>query len=140
MLHILLTILKVIGILVLVILVLLVLLILIVLFVPVRYRVHVRKEGGPLEADGLVSWLLKMLRVTVQYRKKSGLAQIWVLWLRIKSIRIPDSSWLTLIFVFKRKPLVPVALRHHFSMALPNILFAIYYCPVSIVIYSVYII
>ena len=92
MLHILLTILKVIGILVLVILALLVLLILIVLFVPVRYRVHVRKEGGPLEADGLVSWLLKMLRVTVQYRKKSGLAQIWVLWLRIKRIRIPDHS------------------------------------------------
>ena len=90
MLHILLTILKVIGILVLVILALLVLLILIVLFVPVRYRFHVRKESGPLEADGLVSWLLKMLRVTVRYRQKRGLAQIWVLWLRIKSIRIPD--------------------------------------------------
>ena len=90
MLHILLTILKVIGILVLVILALLVLLILIVLFVPVRYRFHVRKESGPLEADGLVSWLLKMLRVTVRYRQKRALAQIWVLWLRIKSIRIPD--------------------------------------------------
>ena len=53
MLHILLTILKVIGIILLVILALLIALILIVLFVPVRYRVHVRKKMVPWKPKDL---------------------------------------------------------------------------------------
>ena len=89
MLHILLTILKVIGIILLVILALLIALILIVLFVPFRYRVHAKKEGGPLEADGRITWLLKLLRVEVKYRDKSGRADIKVLSFTLKSIRIP---------------------------------------------------
>ena len=90
MLHILLTILKVIGIILLVILALILALILIVLFVPLRYRVRVRKEDGPLEGDALFSWLLKLLRVEVRYRDKQGTAEIKVLWFRIKTIRIPE--------------------------------------------------
>lgn len=89
MLHILLTILKVIGIILLVILALIIALILIVLFVPVRYRIHVRKEGGPLEAKGIFTWLLKLFRVEVRYRNKKGRADIKVLFFTIKSIRIP---------------------------------------------------
>ena len=89
MLHILLTILKVIGIILLVILALIIALILIVLFVPVRYRVHVRKEDSPLEAKGLFTWLLKLLRVEVRYRNKKGRADIKVLFFTIKSICIP---------------------------------------------------
>ena len=89
MLHILLTILKVIGIILLVILALIIALILIVLFVPVRYRVHVRKEDSPLEAEGIFTWLLKLLRVEVRYRNKKGRADIKVLFFTIKSIRIP---------------------------------------------------
>lgn len=89
MLHILLTILKVIGIILLVILALIIALILIVLFVPVRYRVHVRKEDSPLEAKGTFTWLLKLLRVEVRYRNKKGRADIKVLFFTIKSIRIP---------------------------------------------------
>ena len=89
MLHILLTILKVIGIILLVILALIIALILIVLFVPVRYRIHVRKEDSPLEAKGTFTWLLKLLRVEVRYRNKKGRADIKVLFFTIKSIRIP---------------------------------------------------
>ena len=89
MLHILLTILKVIGIILLVILALIIALILIVLFVPVRYRVHVRKEDSPLEAKGTFTWLLKLLRVEVRYRNKKGRADVKVLFFTIKSIRIP---------------------------------------------------
>lgn len=89
MLHILLTILKVIGIILLVILALLIALILIVLFVPFRYRVHAKKEGGPPEAEGRITWLLKLLRVEVKYRDKSGRADIKVLRFTLKSIRIP---------------------------------------------------
>ena len=89
MLHILLTILKVIGIILLVILALIIALILIVLFVPVRYRIHVRKEDSPLEAEGIFTWLLKLLRVEVRYRNKKGRADIKVLFFTIKSIRIP---------------------------------------------------
>ena len=89
MLHILLTILKVIGIILLVILALIIALILIVLFVPFRYRVHAKKEGGPPEAEGRITWLLKLLRVEVKYRDKSGRADIKVLRFTLKSIRIP---------------------------------------------------
>ena len=92
MLHILLTILKVIGIILLVILALIIALILIVLFVPVRYRVHVRKEDSPLEAKGTFTWLLKLLRVEVRYRNRKGRADIKVLFFTIKSIRIPGGE------------------------------------------------
>ena len=92
MLHILLTILKVIGIILLVILALIIALILIVLFVPVRYRVHVRKEDSPLEAKGTFTWLLKLLRVEVRYRNKKGRADVKVLFFTIKSIRIPGGE------------------------------------------------
>ncbi len=89
MLHILLTILKVIGIIVLIILALLVILILVILFAPMRYRVHVRREDSPPEADGLITWILKILRVNAVYRDKKGLVEIRVLRFRIKSIQIP---------------------------------------------------
>lgn len=89
MLHILLTILKVIGIIALVILALLAAIVLIVLFVPFRYRLHVRKEGGPLEAEGKVTWLLKLLAVNGQYRRKSGVVHVTALGRTLKTIRIP---------------------------------------------------
>lgn len=89
MLHILLTILKVIGIIALVILALLAAIVLIVLFAPFRYRLHVRKEDGPLEAEGRVTWLLKLLAVNGQYRRKSGVVHVTALGRTLKTIRIP---------------------------------------------------
>lgn len=89
MLHILLTILKVIGIIALVILALLAAIVLIVLFAPFRYRLHVRKEDGPLEAEGRVTWLLKLLAVNGQYRRKSGVVHVMALGRTLKTIRVP---------------------------------------------------
>lgn len=89
MLHILLTILKVIGIIALVILALLAAIVLIVLFAPFRYRLHVRKEDGPLEAEGRVTWLLKLLAVNGQYRRKSGVVHVTALGRTLKTIRVP---------------------------------------------------
>ena len=89
MLHILLTILKVIGIIALVILALLAAIVLIVLFAPFRYRLHMRKEDGPLEAEVKVTWLLKLLAVNGQYRRKSGVVHVTALGRTLKTIRIP---------------------------------------------------
>ncbi len=92
MLHVLLTILKIIGILLLVILGIILFLILLVLFVPVRYRVHVRIDQDILEADGRVSWLFHLVRVDLDYAKKSGQAVIRLLGKKIKTIRFPQNQ------------------------------------------------
>ncbi len=89
MLHVLLTILKIIGILLLVILGIILVLILLVLFVPVRYRVHVRKDRDVFEADGRVTWLLHLLRVDLTYAKRSGSAVIRLLGRTIKVLHFP---------------------------------------------------
>ena len=66
MLHIVLTILKVIGIILLVILGILLAVILLVLFVPLRYRLNVRRGNTPLTVDGRVTWLLHLLRIDLK--------------------------------------------------------------------------
>ncbi len=63
MLHIVLTILAVIGKILLVILALILLLILLVLFAPIRYKGTFRKKDSRMQAQGSVSWLLKLFLV-----------------------------------------------------------------------------
>lgn len=92
MLHVILTILKIIGILLLVILSILLAVILLVLFVPVRYRLHGRYEKGALEADGRISWLLRLVRINLSWKDNKGLAEIRVLWFKLKSFQIPKEE------------------------------------------------
>lgn len=71
--HVILTILKILGILLLVILGLLLAIVLSVLFVPVRYQLEGEKQSpGWSEANGKirVSWLLHLIHLRIQYRKK----------------------------------------------------------------------
>ena len=86
--HVVLTILKIIGIILLVILAILLLLLLVMLFVPLRYRLHARKEmKRDPEADGTMTWLLHMLRADISYRDGEGIAVIRVFGFRLKTLR-----------------------------------------------------
>ena len=89
--HVVLTILKIIGIILLVILAVLLLLLLVVLFVPLRYRVHGRKETKKEpEADGTMTWLLHLLRADLTYRDREGVAVIRVCGFRLKTFRFGE--------------------------------------------------
>ena len=89
--HVVLTILKIIGIILLVILAVLLLLLLVVLFVPLRYRLHVRKETKKdPEADGTMTWLLHLLRADLTYRDREGVAVIRVCGFRLKTFRFGE--------------------------------------------------
>ena len=89
MIHIGLTILKIIGIVLLVLLGILVSLILIVLFVPLRYRITVKKEEEPLSADVSVSWLLRLVRLHARYYEKKAEGRVQVLNFTLKSFSFP---------------------------------------------------
>ena len=67
MLHVILLILRIIGIVLAAILGIVLLLLLLVLFVPIRYRVHVRKREEVL-LEARVTWLLHLLSVPVAFR------------------------------------------------------------------------
>ena len=82
MLHILLTILKILGILILVILGLILSVILVVLFVPIRYQGDVLFDGKP-KAEAMVSWLLRVIRVHVNYGEDGLTILAKVLWFKI---------------------------------------------------------
>ena len=91
--HVVLTILKIIGIILLVILAILLLLLLAVLFVPLRYRVHGRKETKKEpEADGTMTWLLHLLRADLTYRDREGVAVIRVCGFRLKTFRFGEKK------------------------------------------------
>ena len=91
--HVVLTILKIIGIILLVILAVLLLLLLAVLFVPLRYRVHGRKETKKEpEADGTMTWLLHLLRADLTYRDREGVAVIRVCGFRLKTFRFGEKK------------------------------------------------
>jgi len=68
MLHIFLIILKIIGIILAVLLLLLLLGILLVLFVPLRYRVTVKKGDEGIYGCGKISWLLNIIAIAAEYR------------------------------------------------------------------------
>ena len=89
MIHIGLTILKIIGIVLLVLLGILVSLILIVLFVPLRYRITVKKEEEPLSADVSVSWLLRLVGLHARYYEKKAEGRVQVLNFTLKSFSFP---------------------------------------------------
>ena len=89
MMGVILTILKVIGIILLVILGILLVLLLLLLFVPMRYRLHVRRINEVLEADGRMTWLLSFLRADLTYQEKQGTAVIRVLGFRLKTFEFP---------------------------------------------------
>lgn len=82
MLQLLLTILKILGIIVLVILGIILAVLLIVLLVPIRYRGDVSFEGKP-RGGVLVSWLLRIVTVRVDYDGSSLKAHVKVLWFRL---------------------------------------------------------
>ena len=91
--HVVLTILKIIGIILLVILAVLLLLLLAVLFVPLRYRVHGRKETKKEpEADGTMTWFLHLLRADLTYRDREGVAVIRVCGFRLKTFRFGEKK------------------------------------------------
>lgn len=92
MLHVLLTILKIIGILLLVILGIILVLILLVLFVPIRYRVHVRKVQELLQADGGVTWLLRLFRIDAAYEDMKADVVISIAGKKIKTLHWPHSD------------------------------------------------
>ena len=85
--HIVLMILKVIGIILLVLLGILLLLLLLMLFVPLRYRLHVRKEQDILEADGRMTWLLHLLRIDMTIQDMHGTAVLRVCGFKLKTFR-----------------------------------------------------
>ena len=89
MIHIGLMILKIIGIVLLVLLGILVSLILIVLFVPLRYRITVKKEEEPLSADVSVTWLLRLVRLHARYYEKKAEGRVQVLNFTLKSFSFP---------------------------------------------------
>lgn len=82
MLQLLLTILKILGILVLVILGIILAVLLIVLLVPIRYRGDVSFEGKP-QGGVLVSWLLRIVTVRLDYDGSVLRALVKVLWFRL---------------------------------------------------------
>lgn len=85
---ILLTILKIIGIVLLVILGILILVILLVLFVPLRYRLHVKREEKDFGADGRMTWLLHLLRADLTYQDGSGIAVVRICGFKFKTFEI----------------------------------------------------
>ena len=89
MLHVILMILKIIGIILLVVLGILLAVFLMLLFIPVRYRLHFRKEKDILEADGAASWLSYLLRVTLSYRDKKGHVEIRAMTFLVKGFDFP---------------------------------------------------
>ncbi len=92
MLHVLLTILKIIGILLLVILGIILVLILLVLFVPIRYRVHVRKVQDLLQADGGATWLLRLIRIDAAYEDMNADVVISIAGKKIKTLHWPRKN------------------------------------------------
>ena len=82
MLHILLTILKILGILILVILGVLLTVIAVVLFVPIRYQGDVSFDGKP-KAGVLVSWLLRIIRIRVNYDEEGLNILAKILWFKV---------------------------------------------------------
>lgn len=91
-LHVLLTILKVIGIILLVILGIFLVLLLLLLFVPLRYRLHVKKAEDVLAADGRMTWLLHLLRADLTYENRQGTAVVRVLGFRVKTVHFPGGK------------------------------------------------
>jgi len=82
MLHIILAILKIVGILLAVLLLLVLLVVCSVLFVPLRYRVSAAKDAEGIRAQGRVSWLLRAVSATVEYRDGRPALKVRVLFLK----------------------------------------------------------
>ena len=82
MLQVLLTILKILGILILVILGIILTVLLLVLFVPLRYRGDVTFDGKP-KGGILVSWLLRIITVRIDYDGAALTALVKVLWFKL---------------------------------------------------------
>ena len=90
--HVVLTILTIIGIILLVLLGILLLLLILMLFVPLRYRLHVRREKDILTADGRMTWLLHLLRADLTYTDSQGTAVIRVFGFRLKTLHFPKKD------------------------------------------------
>lgn len=92
MLHMLLMILKILGIVLLVVLGIILAVVLLVLLVPVRYQGDVSFDGKP-EGGVLVSWLLRLVTVRVNY-DGSVKALVKVLWFKVfsQTVWAPDSG------------------------------------------------
>lgn len=82
MLQVLLTILKILGILILTILGIILTVLLLVLFVPIRYSGDASFEGKP-KGNVLVSWLLRLVTVRVDYDGEALKALVKVLWFKL---------------------------------------------------------
>ena len=82
MLQVLLTILKILGILILVILGIILTVLLLVLFVPLRYRGDASFDGKP-KGGILVSWMLRLITVRVDYDGSALTAVVKVLWFKL---------------------------------------------------------
>ena len=70
--HILLLILRICGFILLLLLALLLLILLLTLFVPIRYRIRVVKEPALTEAEGRISYLLRLVQLLVLYREQEA--------------------------------------------------------------------
>lgn len=94
MLHIILLILKIIGIILLCILGILLLIILCVLFVPVRYRIELKREEGegkpPLEVKAKITWLLHLVNILIRYPSDETYVRFRIFVFTL--FRIPEKS------------------------------------------------
>ena len=86
MMHVILTILKIIGIILLVLLAILHTVFLLLLFVPMRYRLHVRKQKDLLEIDGRMTWLLHLIRADLNVKQMHGKAVIRAAGFKLKTL------------------------------------------------------
>ena len=86
MMHVILTILKIIGIILLVLLAILLTVFLLLLFVPMRYRLHVRKQKDLLEIDGRMTWLLHLIRADLTVKQMHGKAVIRAAGFKLKTL------------------------------------------------------
>lgn len=86
MMHVILTILKIIGIILLVLLAILLTVFLLLLFVPMRYRLHVRKQKDLLEIDGRMTWLLHLIRADLNVKQMHGKAVIRAAGFKLKTL------------------------------------------------------
>ena len=93
-LHILLLILKIIGIILLVLLGLLLLILCTILFVPLRYRIAAVRNPDEFTADAAVTWLLRLIRLSVSYRDGTVLVTLKAAFLTLKTVekKIKKSS------------------------------------------------
>ncbi len=92
MLHVLLIILKIIGIVLLSLLLILILILLAILFVPLQYRIYVKRIGEVFRADLSVSWFLKLLRLEGAYQDKEAVGELKIMNHTLKRFRYPEKT------------------------------------------------